>query len=163
MSRKALLVLALAACESRDGQPQGFSGSIDAYESYIQKSKASEGAIGLRHLVRALKEYWMDRATFPGAPAGPTPPVGACCGLPGDRCPAATQVPEGTWRDLDLAFDSPFRFSYWYEVVDPAREVVVHAIGDLDCDGITSDLAARLTVTPGGDIAVTMTESRPDE
>ncbi len=162
-SRWPCLLIAIAACDGREASGPSFTGSIDAYEAYMRKSKASEGAITLRHLVRGIERHWMERMALPDAPAGPTPPVGACCGLPGDRCAAASQAPEGTWAELDLTFDASFRFSYWYEVVEPQRVVVLHAIADLDCDGITSDLAARITVNAGRELDIQLRESRPDE
>jgi hypothetical protein len=139
---KATSVQAMGAC-----MVSGAGGdSVDKYNDYMNKSKRTEAKINTQRLVRTIQEYQAENGSFPPASAGPTPPVGTCCKQPKGKCmPDPSQWTGPAWTALRFSMDDPHYYSYWYEVKDPAREVIVHAIGDLDCDGLTSDLAVHLT------------------
>ncbi len=106
----------------------------------------------LRELAHAVELYYIEHGRFPAPGAGPLPPVGAACrgahaGQPQPPQPGLwTSSP---WTDLGFHVDEPSRAAFWYELTDPAREAVVHAIFDLDCDGETSTAVIAIRVERG--------------
>lgn len=81
----------------------------------------------------------------PPSAAGPTP-VPSCCEQGGTCKADATVWSAQGWRDLAFTIDGTYRYTYQY-IPDPSgTSALVRAVGDLDCDGITSLYEVRLTV-----------------
>ena len=81
----------------------------------------------------------------PLMPAGPTP-VPSCCEQ-GGTCKADFAVwNQPGWRELGFSVDGTYRYTYSY-VPDPSgQSAIVRAVGDLDCDGVSSLFEVKLTV-----------------
>lgn len=80
----------------------------------------------------------------PPVAAGPAP-VASCCEQGGTCKPdEATWSAQG-WKDLQFTIDGTYRYTYQY-IPDPSgKAALLRAVGDLDCDGITSVYEVRLT------------------
>ena len=122
--------------------------AIPAFMKYIKKSKSSEARSFLTKLRADLENHLLEHGALP-PPAGPTPPLGACC-RPGNddgKCapdPALWDHP--TWRALHFSIDDPHRYSYQV-VTEGGAIYAVRAYGDLDCDGAY----ATFTLASGSD------------
>ena len=104
---------------------------------------------------------------FPAANAGPVPPLAAAC-APGDRTSQPRPPDPVLWRGapwdaLQFAVTAPSRASFQYEVVDAAREVVVRAWFDLDCDGAPETAAITVRVESGEPRAGDVVTDYPSE
>jgi hypothetical protein len=152
----------LSALNDCPVEPKGPAESVEAYQQYMKKSKATEAELSLRQLSKAIRAYYVEQAQLPPDDAGPTPPVGACCKARGGKCEPDPTLWTGTWADLRFEMDEPSRYSYWYERKAPDH-AVVHAIGDLDCDGITSDLSIDVTVVDGNPQLSAVMRTQEDE
>ena len=143
----------LAACASADP-----ASSVAAYDEYMLTSMRSEAELHALQISKELQAYDAEHAAYPTASAGPTPPIGTCCKQPKGQCPPdPTRWADPTWQMLHVEIDEPIRYSYQVDVSSPGQ-VIVRAIGDLDCDGTTSQLEVRLTAE-----GQTKTWTRPDE
>jgi hypothetical protein len=132
----------LGACfsEAKHGDKGGGA------DDYATSAKASEAELNANRIAKLVKMYYAEQATYPASASGPTPPLGSCCKQPGGTCkPDRSMWQMPPWSTIDFAIDEPSRYSYSYEVKDTSKEVVVHAIGDLDCDGDLSDFAVHIT------------------
>ncbi len=137
--------------------------AIPAFLKYIRKSKAVEARWMLKKMYDGARMSYMDPSIDPDNPSapqapgfppesvGPTPALGQCCAQ-GEKCaPDAAQWDHPTWIALQFSVDDPHFFSYEYKVIDPAKEFVVRAYGDLDCDGQYSTYEMRGVVADGAD------------
>jgi hypothetical protein len=97
----------------------------------------------------ARSHYEEHRALAPSTEI--TPAAGACCGMPGDRCPpdkALWTLPG--WQALRFSMDEPHHYSYRY--VAEEKGFTVSAYGDLNCDGVFSTFEMAGTVQADGSV-----------
>ncbi|MCE9579696.1 MAG: hypothetical protein K8W52_41645 [Deltaproteobacteria bacterium] len=108
----------------------------------------------LRALAHAAETYYIAHGVFPAPSGGPFPPVGAACRQTAHPAGEALEPDPSLWTaapwtDLGFRVEQPSRAAFWYEVTDPAREAVVHAIFDLDCDGQTGQAVIAIRIDRG--------------
>jgi hypothetical protein len=125
--------------------------------------KRDEAEMVTNVLVHSVEATRVRTGAFPPTPAGPTPPVGSCCKQPGGVCAPDPSLWTGPWRDLGVELLQPNHYSYAYEVDDPARHVVVRAIGDLDCDGVTSERTIDFSIDASGQVRSSTSSVREGE
>lgn len=78
--------------------------------------------------------------------AAPATPHPSCCDQGGTCSDDAATWSAPGWRELGFSVDGPYRYTYEY-VPDPSgTSAVVRAVGDLDCNGVSSLYELRLTV-----------------
>lgn len=81
----------------------------------------------------------------PPTPAGPSP-TPSCCEQGGTCSPDPTTWAAQGWRELQFSVDGPYRYQYQYLPDASGQSAVIRAIGDLDCNQVTSLYELRLTV-----------------
>lgn len=81
----------------------------------------------------------------PPTPAGPSP-TPSCCEQGGTCSPDPTMWAAQGWRELQFSVDGPYRYQYQYLPDPSGQSAVIRAIGDLDCNQVTSLYELRLTV-----------------
>ena len=142
----------LAACAAKSRRRTA-SGS---FESYMEKSKASEAELHLKRIEKAIKTEYAETAAFPVGDAGPTP-AGPCCEGPNHKCAAsrAAWADQPVWTALDFEVDEPSFFQYSYH--GSATHASADAVGDLDCDGINIVYHLSCDVGPDGNPVCTTT------
>jgi hypothetical protein len=108
-----------------------------AKRSCTARTRAQEANDLLTYLADRVAASIAATGTVPPAAAGPTP-LPDCCEQ-GGTCsvdPARWAAPG--WKALAFSIDGDHRFTYTY-VPDPGgKSAVVRAVGDLDCDDVTS-------------------------
>jgi type IV pilus assembly protein PilA len=112
--------------------------AIPAFMKYMKKSKSSEARGMLMKLRAGVEDHLLANGSLP-PPAGPTPPLGACCRAGGDEgtcAPDAAAWDNPTWRAFHFSIDDPHRYSY--EFAADGDRYLLKAYGDLDCDGTYS-------------------------
>jgi hypothetical protein len=119
-----------------------------------ERAPVDEWLPAARRLGEKIGAYYAMHHRFPPS-VGPTPAAGSCCRAPGGRCAPDPSAWTGGWRDLGFALDAPSRFSYAFELTDPAAGGVIHAISDLDCDGTIADARARVGLDAHGNLVLT--------
>ena len=82
----------------------------------------------------------------PLTPAGPSP-VPSCCDQGGTCKPDATTWATAGWRELQFSVDGDYRYTYQYLPDPTGQSAIVRAVGDLDCDGTSSNYELKLTVS----------------
>ena len=127
-----------------DAGPQGHRSGVA--EQHERHPEATDEDLLKKLAARAIDAHY-PTGQFPAANAGPVPPLAAAC-APGDRTSQPRPPDPVLWRGapwdaLQFAVTAPSRASFQYEVVDAAREVVVRAWFDLDCDGAPDCAAAE--------------------
>jgi hypothetical protein len=115
-----------------------------ARRAWLRRERAREAPLLLDTLGDRVEAVWKERGRFPAEPAGPTPPVGACCDQGGTCAVDAAQWQQGGWAVFGFSIDDPHRYSYQYEVAPDGKSAVVRAIGDLDCNGVRATYEVRL-------------------
>jgi hypothetical protein len=126
----------------------------------LKKSKDSEAERNLAKLERALKARFAADGQLPLWQADRTPAT-PCCESPGHRCaPDPLLWSSSPWFELEFSIDDPHDFQYELEGSD--TEIIVRAIGDLDCDG--TEIVYELTATvENGALTTSLTRpGRPD-
>lgn len=117
-----------------------------AMNKYVEKSKSTEGRIGVRSIFSRARSAAQETGAFPPGKTGPVPPAGSCCDGPDGQCaPDPSLWEEEPWSAIEFEEDMPHRYSYEYEV-DLSGALTVRAIGDLDCDGSFSTFQVTGTV-----------------
>jgi type IV pilus assembly protein PilA len=110
--------------------------AIPAFMDYMGKSKTTEAQIELRRMSHGAKSYFIEHDAYPVGNA-PLTPATPCCLGPGAKCettPADWMTPE--WQVLDFQILEPHRYQYSY--TSDGRSFHAIAVGDLDCDGVSS-------------------------
>jgi hypothetical protein len=117
MRRIAVLVVALAACSSRPGTKRDLTPErmFDAVKPVLEAQVGRTGALPVAHDVQL--------------PASP------CCDNPGHFCNPADYDGQ---RWIDRA-RLPGKIAYQLTYDSDGSTVSVHAMGDLDCDYVTTD------------------------
>jgi len=95
-------------------------------------------------LYNNAKRIYSESGVFPVGIV-PLTPETPCCKGPQQRCVSSREVwQHPVWKALGFHVDEPGRFQYSYE--SDGKTITAKAVGDLDCNGITSltVLSARL-------------------
>ena len=133
-----------------------------AVRAWHTRERAREAPQLLDVLADRVEAVWKARGRFPQEPAGPTPPLGACCDQGGECAVDAAQWQRGGWAALGFTIDDPNRYSYQVQLVDGGQAIVLRATGDLDCNGVSGVYEVRLA--PHGDhLERTSSSSQPLE
>lgn len=135
--------------------------AIPSFIQYQQRAKQSEALSQLEHMYYGAQTYLETPRYGPQGEPLPaqlppsvdwTPAVPCCVQAGGtNRCDpygneAAWQHP--TWQALEFSVQDPFY--YQYRFINQGSEVLMQAQGDLDCDGETSLITLRATLSPDG-------------
>jgi hypothetical protein len=123
--------------------------SLDVDRAAAPAHPQADDEARLRELAHDVERYYLQHAAFPAASAGPLPPVGACCRQAPSCAGGGEMWASAPWPALGFAPAATTRASFWYEATDPAREAIVHAIFDLDCDGATGQAVIAIRVDSG--------------
>ena len=127
--------------------------AIPAFMKYIRRSKTTEATMNLRKMFDSSVSYYngehaarngniLDKQ-FPEQVAA-TPAATACNGTSSKKhAPSADYWKPATWQALNFAVEDPFLFQYEYLSTGaanpgPASAFTARAIGDLNCDAVTS-------------------------
>ncbi|MCG8425639.1 MAG: hypothetical protein MJE77_47775 [Proteobacteria bacterium] len=134
--------------------------AIPTFVKYQKKSKTTEATQFTKKLYDGARAHYFDTPQldltpvaphFPKKSAGPTPPLGTCCKQGGKCAPNSSYWQKEPWVALQFSVDDPHFYSYQYEVIDPEKQFVVRAFGDLDCDGVYSTFEMYGIVERGAD------------
>lgn len=123
--------------------------AIPAFVRYIRRSKTAEAYESLPMVMTGAKAYYAAEHADPGGFVYPkqfpvtTPltPVVACCNQPGSKCPAAeSSWTDSTWQALHFSIDQNHYYQYEFNSsgTDLNAVFTAQAIGNLDCDSVTS-------------------------
>ncbi len=166
-ARSALTALAKRAPDSRVGHQMTTRGgggvvavgaigalaavAIPAFIKYVRKSKSSEARTMLNRIRLGAEAYRAEHGAFPpSTPLTPADPT-ACC----EKCaPDSALWQSETWTALHFSMDDPH--FYTYQFANQGDHAIARAVGDLDCDGVTSifELTISADGTPG-DLRIT--------
>lgn len=125
--------------------------AIPQFIRYVRGAKAAEVRNELNHIEAKLMQH-VDHnrfglsnhgVTFP--PSIPLTPSAPSCEA--HRWPV--DAPSG-WAEFGYRPDQFFRYAYELRTSPDGRSTVVHAEGDLDCDGVRSIYELRLTLGASG-------------
>ncbi|MCG8421255.1 MAG: prepilin-type N-terminal cleavage/methylation domain-containing protein [Proteobacteria bacterium] len=131
--------------------------ALPAFSRYIRKAKVSEAGEFLKKIHDGARTYYMDapqpsimpvESQYPEPSVGPTPALESCCGQGGKCSPRQSQWETEVWTALSFSVPDPHHYSYAYLTGDPAVGFTARAIGDLDCDTMTSTFEMFGTVNP---------------
>jgi hypothetical protein len=150
--RYVLLLLALCAMATCPA----------ARRAWLRRERAREAPLLLGALGDRVEAVWKERGRFPQEPAGPTPPIGACCDQGGACAVDATEWQSPGWAALGFTIDDPHRYAYAYTLVDGGKAVVLRATGDLDCNGKPGVYEVRMEVV-GDHLVRTASSTSPLE
>jgi hypothetical protein len=120
-----------------------------ARRAWLRRERAREAPGLLDALADRVEARWKERSRLPLEPAGPTPPLGACCDQGGTCAVDDAQWQAGGWAALGFTIDDPHRYSYQYVPAPDGKSAIVRAVGDLDCDGVRGTYEIKLE--PNGD------------
>lgn len=150
--------------------------AIPAFMKYIRRSKTSEAGLNIRKLYDSSMTYYADdHADRAGNPIDRQFPA-AIDSTPNDQAcrnnesvkiqPNAALWSGNSWEALNFAVPDPSYFQYVYESdgVGEASQFTARAVGNLDCDNITSTFE-RVGNVADGDVsgAAAMVKIRPLE
>lgn len=85
----------------------------------------------------------------PPAPAGPTP-LPDCCEQGGVCAADPSRWKTPGWQALTFSIDDDHRYTYSYLPDPSGKSAVIRAVGDLDCDDVTSIYEVEVKVNADG-------------
>ena len=133
-----------------------------AKRSCQARNRAREAEDLLQYLADRVAAQATSTGKVPATATGPTPTPDCC--EQGGVCaedPARWATPG--WQALGFSIDDDHRFSYAY-VPDPSgRSAIVRAVGDLDCDDVTSLYEVEIKIDAGGALRRKWTRKNPYE
>jgi hypothetical protein len=137
----------LTSCMSREVESRG---------------RRSEAELNLDAIKKSAKNHFVDEATYPVATVGLTPAQPCCRGGGVTKCPADPANWQGVeaWDMLDFEITESHFFQYSYE--SDGKTYVARAVGDLDCDGVTSTWELRGTSEGGNQETILIKPTRVD-
>ena len=120
-----------------------------AKRSCQAKNRAEEAEDLLAYLADRVAASATATGRVPAAAAGPTP-LPDCCEQ-GGVCEAdPSRWATAGWQALQFSIDDDHRFTYEY-IPDPSgRSAVIRAVGDLDCDDVTSLYEVEVKIDANG-------------
>ena len=120
-----------------------------AKRSCQAKNRAQEAEDLLQYLADRVAAQATSTGKVPATAAGPTPSPD-CCEQGGVCAADPTRWATPGWQALGFSIDDDHRFTYEY-VPDPSgRSAIVRAVGDLDCDDVTSLYEVEIKIDAGG-------------
>ncbi len=106
--------------------------------SHDHKRDTPESTLALRKLYSGVAAHFYSTAALPAS--APLTPSTSCCDGPGHKCrPEATQWDIPEWQAIEFGMFDPHY--YRYQLVSDGKSFRAIARGDLDCDGIESELS----------------------
>jgi prepilin-type N-terminal cleavage/methylation domain-containing protein len=143
--------------------------AIPAFTRYFKRAKTAEAAEHLNKMwLGSVAYYSTDHFThtsggaiaqppmFPGPVSEPLADGGpTCCSNVGQKCPAGDPAFEQpVWRALGLSIPDPYNYKPFYRSggLKAAATFEATAVGDLDCDGVTSTFVRVGAVGINGDV-----------
>jgi hypothetical protein len=141
--------------------------SIEAIQTYLRKSKASEARTQVASMATAIVAWGSDDGHKPSMlRSTELAPAARCCGQPDNKCVAEPKSFAGpTWKALGISVDEAGRYQYRI-LVDAKHKpatITVEARGDLDCDGKPSSFRRTVTFGPKGPILGDLQSQDEDE
>ena len=132
-----------------------------AKRSCQAKNRSQEAEDLLSYLAERVAREVAATGKVPPLPAGPTP-LPNCCEQGGVCAEDPTRWKTPGWEALQFTIDDDHRYTYQY-VPDPSgRFAVIRAIGDLDCNDVTSLYEVKVEIDGGG-VRRTWTRKNPYE
>lgn len=120
-----------------------------AKRSCNAKQRAREADHLLEYLVERASQSVAATGRLPTTPAGPTP-LPDCCEQGGVCAADVTQWKTPGWQALQFSIDGEHRYTYSY-IPDPSgRSAILRAVGDVDCDDVTSLYEVKVEIDGGG-------------
>src|SRR5512139_66241 len=120
-----------------------------AKRSCQAKNRAQEAEDMLSYLADRVAQSLTATGHVPATPAGPTP-VPDCCEN-GGVCEAdATRWAAPGWQALQFSIDGDYRYTYSYLPDPSGKSAVVRAVGDVDCDDVTSLYEVEIKIDAAG-------------
>jgi hypothetical protein len=116
-----------------------------AKRSCTAKNRSREADNLLNVLAERVATVVATTGKVPPTPAGPTPQP-SCCEQGGTCKPDASAWTAAGWRELLFSVDGEHRYTYQYVPDASGQSAVLRAIGDLDCDEVSSLYELKLTV-----------------
>lgn len=121
---------------------------VTYFAQSLRMTKSVEAIVTISSIERALKEYYSKNDRFPSAKAELNPPT-----MSEERAAMETDRTDG-WKEINFQPDGLYRFQYEWspEVDDNGRvsAVTIHAVGDMDGDGIPTHITHRMTEGSSG-------------
>lgn len=133
-----------------------------AKRSCQAKQRAREADELLGYLADRVAQIAAATGRVPPTPAGPTP-VPDCCEQGGECAADAARWKTPGWQALQFTIDDDHRYSYAYLPDPSGRAATIRAIGDLDCDEVTSLYEVRIELDPAGGLRRKWTRKNPYE
>jgi type IV pilus assembly protein PilA len=145
--------------------------AIPAFLDYIKKSKTSEASLNLNKIGKNLKTQFDADNAFPGGAGGIAPSNtnqggNNCCGGQGravgdtsakavnNKCDAQPEDFTGGWAALEFSVNEPSQYQYQYvpggTTVGSAATAQAFALGDLDCNSVSSTWTLQATAISAG-------------
>ncbi|HLL24374.1 MAG TPA: hypothetical protein VK427_19720 [Kofleriaceae bacterium] len=120
-----------------------------AKRSCQAKNRADEADELLGYLAARVSAYVAAHGHVPPTPAGPTP-LPDCCEQGGVCAEDVSRWQTPGWQALQFTIDGEHRFTYSYVPDASGRAAVLRAIGDLDCDDVTSLYEVEIKIDATG-------------
>jgi type IV pilus assembly protein PilA len=135
--------------------------AIPAFMNYMKKGKSSETQENINAIFNGAKAYYeaphspagtvqVLTGYLPGPTTGLTPLAGDCCSEGGKCVPDSTHwkgapgTVAGTWEAINFSIEKAHYYQYDYTVAsapntaDGSNNFTITAVGNLDCDAVTS-------------------------
>jgi hypothetical protein len=120
-----------------------------AKRSCQAKNRAQEAEDLLGYLADRVAAQATATGRVPPTAAGPTP-LPDCCEQGGVCAADISRWQTPGWQALQFTIDDEHRFTYSY-IPDPSgHSAIVRAVGDLDCDDVTSLYEVKIEVDANG-------------
>jgi hypothetical protein len=119
-----------------------------AKRSCTTKNDAREATDLLDFLADKVAASARATGKVPPIAAGPTP-TPSCCDQGGTCSAAPTTFAAAGWVQLGFTIDGDYHYSYQYIPAPNGGSAVIRAVGDLDCNGVSSLYEVELTLEPG--------------
>jgi hypothetical protein len=115
----------------------------------MQRDAAAEAEANVTAIVNGVEARFAALGTLPPS-ISPTPP------LPAPVCGPRAWPPDAPagWGELAFAPRQGVLYAYSIETAPDGRRLVVHAVGDLDCDGVAGRVDQSVALASEGRLVV---------